>query len=186
MGDNSGFIRQKGNFRELIVFRKAECIYDVTFFFTHKFLEKGDRSIDQMVQAARSGKQNIAEGCSASTTSTETEIKLINVARASLQELLLDYEDYLRVRNLQQWPETDERFIRTRKICSSHNDSAYYREAIESRSDETIANIAIILIKQADYLLRRYFNRIQRDFLHNGGIREEMSRARHNFIKQNK
>jgi four helix bundle protein len=86
MGDNSGFIRQKGNFRELIVFRKAECIYDVTFFFTHKFLEKGDRSIDQMVQAARSGKQNIAEGCSASTTSTETEIKLINVARASLQE----------------------------------------------------------------------------------------------------
>lgn len=186
MGDNSGFIRQKGNFRDLIVFRKAECIYDVTFFFTHKFLEKGDRSIDQMVQAARSGKQNIAEGCSASTTSTETEIKLINVARASLQELLLDYEDYLRVRNLQQWPETDERFIRTRKICSSHNDSAYYREAIESRSDETIANIAIILIKQADYLLRRYFNRIQRDFLHNGGIREEMSRARHNFIKQNK
>jgi four helix bundle suffix protein len=186
MGDNSGFIRQKGNFRELIVFRKAECIYDVTFFFTHKFLEKGDRSIDQMVQAARSGKQNIAEGCSASTTSTETEIKLINVARASLQELLLDYEDYLRVRNLQQWPETDERFIRTRKICSAHNDSAYYREAIESRSDETIANIAIILIKQADYLLRRYFNRIQRDFLHNGGIREEMSRARHNFIKQNK
>jgi four helix bundle suffix protein len=139
-----------------------------------------------MVQAARSGKQNIAEGCSASTTSTETEIKLINVARASLQELLLDYEDYLRVRNLQQWPETDERFIRTRKICSAHNDSAYYREAIESRSDETIANIAIILIKQADYLLRRYFNRIQRDFLHNGGIREEMSRARHNFIKQNK
>lgn len=139
-----------------------------------------------MVQAARSGKQNIAEGCSASTTSTETEIKLINVARASLQELLLDYEDYLRVRNLQQWPETDERFIRTRKICSTHNDSAYYREAIESRSDETIANIAIILIKQADYLLRRYFNRIQRDFLHNGGIREEMSRARHNFIKQNK
>jgi four helix bundle protein len=104
MGDNSGFIRQKGNFRELIVFRKAECIYDVTFFFTHKFLEKGDRSIYQMVQAARSGKQNIAEGCSASTTSTETEIKLINVARASLQELLLDYEDYLRVRNLQQWP----------------------------------------------------------------------------------
>lgn len=168
------------------MFRKAECIYDVTFFFTHKFLEKGDRSIDQMVQAARSGKQNIAEGCSASTTSTETEIKLINVARASLQELLLDYEDYLRVRNLQQWPETDERFIRTRKICSAHNDSAYYREAIESRSDETIANIAIILIKQADYLLRRYFNRIQRDFLHNGGIREEMSRARHNFIKQNK
>lgn len=139
-----------------------------------------------MVQAARSGKQNIAEGCSASTTSTETEIKLINVARASLQELLLDYEDYLRVRNLQQWPETDERFIRTRKICSTHNDSAYYREAIESRNDETIANIAIILIKQADYLLRRYFNRIQRDFLHNGGIREEMRRARHNFIKQNK
>lgn len=183
-GTATEFIQQRGNFRELIAFRKSECVYDVTFFFAHKFLEKGDRSIDQMIQAARSGKQNIAEGCSASTTSKETEIKLINVARASLQELLLDYEDYLRVRNLELWAETDERFVKTRGICSSQNDSAYYRKVIEVRSDETVANIAIILIRQTDYLLRRYFNRIQRDFLKNGGVKEEMSKARRRFINQ--
>ena len=87
------FLKQKGNYRKLIAYQKAECIYDITYYFAHKFLAKGDRTIDQMVQAARSGKQNIAEGCAASTTSSETEIKLINVARASFQELLNDYED---------------------------------------------------------------------------------------------
>ena len=93
------FLPQKGNYRNLIAYQKAECIYDITYYFAHHFLERNDRTIDQMVQAARSGKQNIAEGCAASTTSAETEIKLVNVARASLQELLIDYEDYLRVRN---------------------------------------------------------------------------------------
>jgi len=92
---------QRGHYKKLIVYQKAECIYDITFFFAHKFLDKSDRTIDQMVQAARSGKQNIAEGSAASGTSKETELKLTNVARASLQELLADYEDYLRVRSLQ-------------------------------------------------------------------------------------
>lgn len=94
------FLPLKGNYRNLIAYQKAECIYDITFYFAHHFLEKGDRTVDQMIQAARSGKQNIAEGSAASTTSSETEIKLMNVAKASLQELLLDYEDYLRVRDL--------------------------------------------------------------------------------------
>ncbi len=98
----SDFLPLKGNYRNLIAFQKAECIYDVTYYFAHKYLAKGDRTIDQMIQAARSGRQNIAEGCTASTTSKETEIKLLNVAKASLQELLLDYEDYLRVRNLEK------------------------------------------------------------------------------------
>ncbi|MDE5929439.1 MAG: four helix bundle protein [Muribaculaceae bacterium] len=97
------FLPQKGNYRNLIAFQKAQCIYDITWYFTHKYLAKGDRTIDQMVQAARSGRQNIAEGSAAAATSSETEIKLINVARASLQELLLDYEDFLRGRNLKQW-----------------------------------------------------------------------------------
>lgn len=105
---NSEFLPQKGNYKKLIVYQKAECIYDITYYFAHKFLEKGDRTIDQMIQAARSGKQNIAEGSAASTTSKETELKLVNVARASLQELLLDYEDYLRVRNLKQWEANNE------------------------------------------------------------------------------
>lgn len=110
---NSEFLPQKGNYKKLIVYQKAECIYDITYYFAHKFLEKGDRTIDQMIQAARSGKQNIAEGSAASTTSKETELKLVNVARASLQELLLDYEDYLRVRNLKQWEANNEKSIKT-------------------------------------------------------------------------
>ena len=103
MSTPHSFLPQKGRYRDLVAFQKAECIYDITFYFAHHFLERGDRTIDQMIQAARSGKQNIAEGTAAATTSRETEIKLLNVARASLQELLIDYEDYLRVRDLEQW-----------------------------------------------------------------------------------
>ena len=179
------FLQQKGNYRNLIVYQKAECIYDITYFFANKFLVKGDRTIDQMIQAARSGKQNIAEGASAGTTSSETEIKLMNVARASLQELLIDYEDYLRVRNLQQWDKNDERSIKTRRICSRHNHSDYYMQAVRIRSDETIANIAITLIHQTDVFLRKLINRLQDDFIKSGGIREQMSRARIEYRKNN-
>lgn len=175
---SSSFLRQRGNYRDLMAFQKAECIYDVTQYFTSKYLTKGDRTVDQMIQAARSGRQNIAEGCAASTTSREMEIKLVNVARASLQELLLDYEDYLRTRRLQQWPMDDPRSITTRQVCSRRNDSAYYREAIQLRSDETICNIAITLIHQADVLLRRYLDVTQKQFLEEGGIKEQMYKAR--------
>ena len=178
MTTDKSFLPLRGNYRSLIVYQKAECIYDVTFFFAHKFLEKGDRTVDQMVQAARSGKQNIAEGSAASTTSRETELKLMNVAKASLQELLIDYEDYLRVRGLEQWQSTDSRYIRTRKVAAKHNDSAYYREAVAVRSDETVANIAITLIHQADAMLLKLIEVLKRQFVQQGGIREEMTRAR--------
>lgn len=175
---SSDFIRQKGNYENLLCYKKSMCVYDVTFYFAHKFLRKGDRTIDQMIQAARSGKQNIVEGCSASTTSAEMEIKLLNVAKASLQELLEDYKDYLRVRGLQLWNESSEKHEQARRVCAIHNESEYYQNAIKERSDETIANIAIILIRQTDYLLKRYFDRIKQDFLENGGIKEEMTRGR--------
>lgn len=178
MPTDKSFLPLRGNYRSLIVYQKAECIYDVTFFFAHKFLEKGDRTVDQMVQAARSGKQNIAEGSAASTTSRETELKLMNVAKASLQELLIDYEDYLRVRGLEQWQSTDSRYIRTREVAAKHNDSAYYREAVAVRSDETVANIAITLIHQADAMLLKLIEVLKRQFVQQGGIREEMTRAR--------
>ena len=103
------FLPNKGNFRDLIAFQKSECIYDITYYFAKKYLSIGDRTIDQMIQAARSCKQNIAEGNGAGVTSSESEIKLMNVAKASLQELLLDYEDYLRVRNLNQWDLNSEK-----------------------------------------------------------------------------
>lgn len=175
------FLPLRGNYRNLIAFRKAECIYDITYFFAHKYLGKGDRTIDQMIQAARSGRQNIAEGCSASTTSKETEIKLLNVAKASLQELLLDFEDYLRVRNLELWDVNSLKAIQTRNVYSNHNDSAFYRDAIAIRSDETICNIAITLIHQTDVFLRKLIERAKKDFLENGGIKEQMYQARINY-----
>lgn len=180
------FLPKKGNYRSLIVYQKAECIYDITFFFAHKYLGKGDRTVDQMVQAARSGKQNIAEGSSAAATSSETELKLMNVARASFQELLTDYEDYLRVRGLEQCAADDPRSLQTRKVGSKHNDSAFYREAIAERSDATIANIAITLIHQEDKMLNKLIERLQDDFVKNGSIKELMHNARLDYRNKNK
>lgn len=176
---------ERGNYRNLIVYQKSECVYDITYYFAHKYLDKRDRTIDQMIQAARSCKQNIAEGSSTSSTSKETELKLMNVARASLQELLVDFEDYLRVRNMEQWEIGSEKATKTRRICATHNDSAYYREAIALRSDETIANIAITLIHQTDVFLRKLINKLKADFVENGGIREEMYKARVEWRKRN-
>ena len=153
MLQDDAFLPQDRSYRTLICFKKAECIYDITYYFAHTFLERGDRTIDQMVQAARSGKQNLAEGNIDGVTSKEMELKLTNVNRASLHELLLDYEDYLRVRGLEHWGPQDNRYVQTAKFCRKHLDSAIYREKIANRSDETIANIAITLIHQCDRLL---------------------------------
>ena len=188
---NKEFIRLDNNYRTLKAFQKAECIYDVTYYFANKFLTKGDRTIDQMVQAARSGKQNLAEGNIDGVTSKEMEIKLTNVNRASLHELLLDYEDYLRVRGLEQWSFNDPRCVQTREFCKRHLDSAVFREKIKDRSDETIANIAITLIHQCDVLIKGLIEWQKKNFLENGGIKEEMYRARkayrdsHGFNGQN-
>ena len=182
--DSHNFIRQKGNYEDLLCYKKSVYVYDVTYYFAHKYLQKGDRTIDQMIQAARSGKQNIVEGCSASTISAETEIKLLNVAKASLQELLEDYKDYLRVCGLHLWLENSEKHELASRACAAHNEPEYYTDAIKERSDETIANIAIILIRQTDYLLKHYFDRIKQDFLENGGIREEMTRGRLQWRKE--
>ena len=178
---SSDFIPQKGYYRSLRAYHVAEIIYDITYIFAQRFLGKGDRTIDQMIQAARSGKQNIAEGSSAGSTSKETEIKLTNVAKASFQELLIDYEDYLRVRDLELWPKDSTKCIATRRICALNKDSAYFREAVRIRTDETVANIAIVLIHQVDVLLHKLIERQKSDFLKEGGIREQMTRARINY-----
>ena len=156
------------------VFAVAECIFDITYIFTERFLRAGDRTIDQMRQAARSGKQNIAEGSQDGSTSREIEIKLTNVAKASLQELLLDYEDYLRVRDLHLWDKNSEKAIQTRRVCRNNSDSRFAK----TRTAETLANIAIILIHQADVMLHGLIERQKADFLREGGIKEQMTRAR--------
>ena len=183
MEEDKDFLRQDRNYRTLKAFKKAECIYDVTYYFAHRFLTVGDRTIDQMIQAARSGKQNLAEG-----NIDGVELKLTNVNRASLHELLLDYEDYLRVRGLEQWSYHDPRCQRTRSFCKNHLDSAIYREKIKERSDETIANIAITLIHQCDVLIRGLIEWLKADFKERGergGIKEEMYRARKDWMRRN-
>ena len=171
-------IPNRGNYRSLLCYRKAEAIYDITFFFTKQFLNKGDRTVDQMVQAARSGKQNIVEGYAAGATSAETELKLFNVAKSSLQELLVDYEDYLRTRGHTRWKEDSEQAKCAQQLGRAHNDSDYWMNIVTTRDACTIANIAIILIYQEDYLLYKYLQSAGERFINEGGFREKLSRTR--------
>jgi four helix bundle suffix protein len=180
MSDNHDhFLPAGGNYQELLSYKKSEVIYDLTFRFCERHLKRGDRTIDQMVQAARSGKQNIAEGSKASVTSTEMELKLTNVARASLEELLLDYQDYLRVRDHKFWEKDSVEARYVRKLGRQPEESfESYREFVEARTPEVLANIAICLFHQANYLLDQQIRRLEKDFLEKGGLRENMTRAR--------
>jgi len=177
--DKPGFIPPHGNYQQLLSYQKAEVVYDLTYRFCQRFLSRGNRTIDQMVQAARSGKQNIAEGSKAAGTSKETEIKLTNVARASLEELLVDYRDFLRVRDLRLWEKDSKEAQFVRKLGNTpHVTYETYRRFCETRPAEVVANIAICLIHQANYLLDRQIRRLEQDFIEEGGIRERMTRAR--------
>lgn len=183
--DPPGFLPQGGNYQELLSYRKSEIIYDITFRFCEKHLKRGDRTIDQMVQSARSGKQNIAEGCKASITSAEMELKLVNVARASLEELLLDYQDYLRVRDHSLWDKNSKEASYVRKLGRTPDESyETYREFMNTRPPDVLANIAICLIHQANYLLDQQRRRLEKDFVKKGGIREQMTQARLDYRKQ--
>jgi len=176
--------RNTGNYRSLYSYQKAEALYDITRFFCEHFLKRGDRTIDQMVQAARSGKQNIIEGCKASATSAETEIKLVNVAKASLHELAADYEDFLR--NLAYkdpvkgriWEKGSVEAMKMLELGRTHNDAAYYMKIVMTRPPEIIANIAICLLKQVDYLLYRQLDALEKQFRSEGGFRERMTQIR--------
>jgi four helix bundle suffix protein len=184
--DPPGFLPPGGNYRELLSYRKSEIVYDFTFRFCERFLQRGDRTIDQMVQAARSGKQNIAEGSKASVTSTEMELKLTNVARASLEELLIDYQDYLRVRDHPLWDKNSTEALFVRKLGKQPAESfESYRDFLETRPPEVLANIAICLIHQANYLLDQQIRRLEKDFLKKGGLRENMTRARLDYRRKN-
>ncbi len=178
MPDNT-FLSPKGEYKRLVAFQKSECIYDMTCYFIEHYLAPfGDRTVDQMKQAARSGKQNIAEGNEAGTTSMETNIKLMNVAKASLKELQEDYEDYLRTHNLRIWEMNEPRCRAARDWCRMHNATTDYMKVCHIRDDETLANVALIVIHQTDYLLYKLIEKLKADFLQQGGIKEQMSAAR--------
>lgn len=178
-GNNEGFIPSHGGYRNLITYQKSEIIYDATVFFTRRNFRKYDRTIDQMVQAARSGKQNIAEASMASATSKETEIKLTNVARASLEELKIDYEDFLRINGLKQWENNSPLVARLREL-NRIPDATYatFKKGIEHENNEISANVVIGLIKVVSYLLSNQIKTLESAFIREGGLRERMSKAR--------
>ena len=179
MNSGPSFLPKHGNYQELKAFQKAEVVYDLTVRFTRKYMARGDRTIDQMVQAARSGKKNLLEGSKASKTSKEMEIKLTNVARASLEELLDDYHDFLRNRDAAPWDKDTREALYVRRLGTKQPQTfELYREIFETRPPEVIANIAICLINQANYLIDRQIARLEKDFLEHGGLRERMTRAR--------
>ena len=165
-----------GGYRNLKSYQTAEIVYDATAAFCDRFIDKRSRTHDQMVQAARSGKQNIAEGSMASGTSKKTELKLIGVARASLEELLLDYQDFLRQKGLSLWGKEHEQALAVRKIAHSKDRS--YKTYVEASPPETAANTLICLIHQANYLLDQLLRQLEKQFLEEGGFTERLYQAR--------
>lgn len=166
-------IPRHGGFRNLKSFQMTEIIYDFTVEFCRRWIDPRSRTTDQMIQAARSGRQNIAEGSLASGTSKKTELKLAGVARASLGELLLDYEDFLRQRNLALWKKDDPRAVAIRALSyRSYKSYTTYSDFL--RNPEDAANAAICLLHQANYLLDQQLRALDREFLEKGGFTERL------------
>lgn len=172
-------LRPQTNWENLYFYQKAVVLYQMTYVFCRRFLPAhGDRTVDQMVQAARSGKQNIVEGFADGVTSTEMELKLLNVARASLKELKEDYVDYLRSRGLELWDAKHPRYDGLLKFCRAHNKLAEYEPFFEKWTDEELANCANTLCHMVDRMMATHLKNKESDFTENGGIRERMTAAR--------
>lgn len=179
MSPQDGFIPAHGGYRNLRSYQKAQIVFDATVFFCARFLNKRDRTVDQMIQAARSGKQNIVEASQASGTSKEMEIKLTNVARASLAELEEDYQDFLRTRWLLEWPPEHPYSRRLRALNRTPNATySTFQKGIENSNPEIAANVILGLVRVTCYLLSRQLNALEQAFLKQGGLRERMTRAR--------
>ncbi|MEK6743832.1 MAG: four helix bundle suffix domain-containing protein [Nitrospirota bacterium] len=182
-------LRPSGGYRKLRSFQTTTVIYDATVSFCDRFMDKRSRTVDQMVQAARSGRQNIAEGSRATATSSQTELRLVNVARASLDELLLDYEDFLRQRSLRQWHKDDPQAREVRGVGNRQDptdpskrtdqtDGGAYARWLESKDPAIVANAVICLIHQANYLLDQQIAGLERQFVEGGGYSEQLAAAR--------
>jgi restriction system protein len=199
MNEKRGLIPPHGGYRKLRSFQCAQLVYDATVVFCNRFIDTRSRTHDQMVQAARSGVQNIAEGSKASATSKKTELKLTGTARASLEELLLDYEDFLRQRGLRLWhKESPEALAVRKKYLSDQSDRSNTSDrsnrsdpadpsdrsapsdpyGISAATPEVAANTLICLINQASYLLGRQLQKLEQQFLEEGGFTERLYRER--------
>jgi len=178
-GRGGAVVRPHGGYASLKAYQTTEIVCDGTVVFVRRFIRAGSRTRDQMDQAARSGKQNIVEASAAAGTSSKTELKLTSVARASLEELLEDYKDYLRQHGLALWSKDDPRALAIRKLAYAENRSyTTYKSYFEESSAEVAANAAICLINQAAYLLDRLIKQLDQAFVEHGGVTERMYRAR--------
>ena len=172
-------LRKPVVYTSLRFYQRSDVLYQLTQLFCQRYLPKyGDRTVDQMIQAARSIKQNIAEGSSDGQTSMETELKLLGIARGSNQELLEDYQDYLKRKGMTEWFGKNQRFDRLHDFCKTHSKYEDYRPLMEKMNDEELANMAICLCHQVDAALTKYIERKDREFTVDGGIRERMTAAR--------
>jgi len=179
-------LRSGGGYRRSASFQTATLVYDATYWFCEKFVDARSRTVDQMIQAARSGRQNITEGSRAATASSQTELRLMNVARASLEELLLDYEDYLRHRRLSCWTLNSREATSVRRIASVSNLTllsdqeryALYASWLDHPSPAIRANAIICLIHQANFLLDRQILALEEAFITHGGYSEQLATER--------
>jgi restriction system protein len=184
-------LRPSGGYRTLRSFQATTLIYDATVSFCARFVDPRSRTVDQMVQAARSGRQNIAEGSRASATSSQTELRLVNVARASLDELLLDYEDFLRQRKMPLWAKDGLEARAVRNVSralpdhaepsdpTSQSDHARaYGLWLRHKDSSVVANAIICLLHQANFLLDQQIRALERDFIDEGGYSEQLAAAR--------
>ena len=171
-------LRRQTNWEGLYFYQKSNVLYQLTFTFTRRFLTRGDRTIDQMVQAARSGKQNIVEGSADGVTSMEMELKLLNVARGSIKELKEDYEDYLTSRHLSRWSVGHPRYDGMLKFCRKHNSIDDYQAFFEKWTAEEMANIALTLCHMVDKMMTTYQKQLEQEFVTEGGVKERMTAAR--------
>ena len=180
-------LRPSGGYRDLRSFQVTTVVYDATVSFCDRFVGQRSRTHDQMVQAARSGRQNIAEGSRAAAVSSQTELRLVNVARASLDELVLDYEDYLRQHHLRQWAKDDPEAREVRAVGRQRKGAdvtdpavhwQVYARWLEHTDPAVVANTQICLIHQANYLLDQQIAGLERDFIKGGGYTEQLAAAR--------
>ena len=172
-------LRRPVVYTELRFYQRSDVVYQLTQVFCQRYLPKyGDRTVDQMIQAARSVKQNIAEGSSDGQTSTAVEINLLGIARGSNKELLEDYLDYLKRKGWKEWFGTSERFERLHRFCKEHSKYEDYQPLLQKMNDEELANMAICLCHQVDKALTKYIERLDREFTTEGGIKERMTAAR--------
>ena len=178
-------LKRQMPWRDAFYYQKSEVLYQLTYVFCQRFLPAhGDRTVDQMIQAARSGKQNIVEGTEDGQTSTEMQVKLLNVARSSLQELREDYRDYLLSRMLPIWGPSHPRYQSMQQFCKKHNRVEDYQSYFQKWSDEEMANTALTLCYQTDTMLNKTLLRMEKEFVEQGGIKERMHAARTGYRQE--